>query len=149
MTKTIEHIRRKYYAQTTIGEVYIDNKLFCYTLEDTVRPRNIKVKGLTAIPSDNYFVTLRYSPSFERDIVMLYNDSTKTKVKNEFISFSWIYAHGGNRHKDTMGCICVGYTVNKNTIHSTAEKELYDIIRKWIEDRHEVVWTITNDTQTT
>jgi len=145
--REINIVRRKYYPQTTIGDLYIDDKWLCYTLEDSVRPSDIKVKHFTAIPVGTYFVTTRYSPSFEREVIQIYNDETQTKVTNDKVEFSWIYIHGGNKHQDTSGCIIVGYENNGNTIYSTAEKDLYDIIIDWLNNGHEVLVTIANSPQ--
>jgi hypothetical protein len=148
MTKIIEHIRKRYYPQTTIGELYLNNSdIFCYTLEDTVRPPKIKVKHFTAIPEGSYFITTRYSPSFKRDMLLLYSDETKTKISNGIIEFSWIYAHGGNKHTDTSGCVIVGYKWDVNTVSSSAEADLFKIVKSWLDDGHEVIWKVINSKQ--
>ena len=42
-------IRDTYTSKSTIGRLFIDGVEFCYTLEDIVRPKGIKVYGETAM----------------------------------------------------------------------------------------------------
>lgn len=92
----------------TIGKLYIDEKYFCDTLEDTVRDLNKdgdlndigekKIYGKTAIPYGEYKLVYSWSPRFKRNLPRLLN------VKH----FEGILIHSGNTHKDTEGCILVG-----------------------------------------
>ena len=60
----------------TIGKLYIDDKYYCDTLEDTDRGlkqtdnlvsiKSHKIYGKTAIPTGEYFINLTYSPKFKR-----------------------------------------------------------------------------------
>ena len=143
----IEVIRKWYYPQTTIGELFIDDRLFCYTLEDTVRPYNIKVPGHTAIPEDSYFVVPHFSTKFNRNVILLYNDETKTKCTNGKVSFTWIYFHGGNTHEDSSGCIIVAYNRRINRIQSSSEKDLYKKIIDTINKGEEVFVKVLNSPQ--
>ena len=140
-------IRKRYYPLTTIGELYINDKLFCYTLEDTVRPDNIKVKRFTAIPATVLMTRIRRSPSFNRLMVLLYNDTSKTKVVNGNVSFSWIYFHGGNTHGDTAGCILVGFNTKDDKVYNYAEEELFKIVEEEIENGGSVIVEIHNSPQ--
>ena len=145
--KDITIVRRKYYAQTTIGELFINGDFFCYTLEDALRPPSIKVKKFTAIPADDYFVTTRFSPSFGRDMLMLYNGEDDTEINNGTIKFNYVYFHGGNKHQDTDGCILVAYNENGNTIYNSAEKDLFDNINESLEKGEQVIVFIDNHPQ--
>lgn len=148
--KSIIHNRFKYYPETTIGEIFIDSKHFCFTLEDTVRASGIKVQGYTAIPSNHYYgykVGIRYSPGFKRDMLILYTEDDKETLEFNGISFKYVYSHGGNKHEDTEGCVLVAKSVDGNLIYGTMEKELFDIVSEWIKAGEEVRWFITNGKQ--
>lgn len=82
----------------TIGELMIDGKHECFTLEDVVRADGVKIPGETAIPAGHYTVDITYSPRFKRDLPLLID------VKG----FIGIRIHPGNTAGDTEGCILVG-----------------------------------------
>ena len=45
------HLKRiEFGTNYTIGRLYIDDKFFCWTLEDKTRSPGVKVKGETSIP---------------------------------------------------------------------------------------------------
>jgi hypothetical protein len=81
-----------------IGELIIDARHFCWTIEDI--PRQIKIPGKTAISAGKYEITITWSNRFKRRMPLLLN------VPN----FSGIRIHWGDTSKDTEGCIIVGYT---------------------------------------
>ena len=46
---------------------------------------------------------------------------------------SYVYLHGGNKHKDTLGCPLVAYQrIDADTVYQTAEKELFDTVAPYI-----------------
>lgn len=111
---------RKYLGpEYTIGDLYIDGKLYCNTLEDVNRDANKngifdgsekKVAGDTGIPFGTYKITVDKSPKFGRELPRLHNVP----------SFSGILIHRGNTIKDTAGCILVGEnTVKGKVLNST------------------------------
>ena len=117
-------VRDKYSAQTTLGKLSIEGKYFCETLEDTVRPANVKVQDHTAIPSGRYQVTVNHSTRFQRDMPLIYNQIGLTLVSGG-IRFAGIRMHGGNTHLNTSGCPLVAFTrVNETSIQGSAEKAL-------------------------
>jgi hypothetical protein len=85
-------------SSATIGELLVNDKYLCDTLEDRVRPEGEKVYGKTAIPEGMYEVKLTHSPRFKKILPEILN------VPN----FSGIRIHTGNSSKDTEGCILVG-----------------------------------------
>lgn len=87
----------------TIGRLYVDDKYFCNTLEDTVRDlsKEKKIPGKTAIPYGEYKVVFNWSPKFGRNLPRLLNVP----------AFEGILIHPGNTANDSAGCILVG----KNT----------------------------------
>jgi hypothetical protein len=125
-------VQRKYLTPTeTIGELYIDGKFQCYTLEDT--KRDSKVKGKTRIPAGTYALKKRYSPRFspiyKHDMLWVYGVP----------GFEYILIHPGNTAKDTEGCLLVGELIGKNCILKSRDtyNKIYPIISKAI-DKGEV-----------
>lgn len=84
----------------TVGRLFVDGKLFCNTLEDTVRDlsNERKVYGKTAIPYGEYKVVYNWSPKFGRNLPRLLNVH----------AFEGILIHPGNTADDSAGCILVG-----------------------------------------
>lgn len=116
----------------TIGKLYIDNELFCDVLEDKVRDINKdgdlldkdenKVDGETAIPYGEYDIEITFSKRFQKMLPILLNVP----------HFSGIRIHGGNRAKDTHGCLLVGKNTNVGMITNSQAtlEELMKIISK-------------------
>lgn len=114
--------RKHFNEKCTIGELDIDGKFQCYTLEDTVRP--YKIKGVTAIPTGEYKVIINQSNRFKRLLPLLIN------VPN----FEGVRIHAGNTSEDTEGCILVGEIVSlsKNAIVNSrvAFNKLFEKMQK-------------------
>lgn len=102
-------------GESTLGLLYVNNKFFCYTIEDTYR--DVKVKHQTRIPEGEYKMTLRdvggmtgrYKekfPAIHKGMLWIRN------VPN----FEYVYFHMGNDKDDSSGCILTADTVNNNTI---------------------------------
>ena len=83
---------------STTGELYVDGKFECYTLEDV--EREVKIPGETAIPKGTYIVGITLSNRFKRLLPILIG------VKN----FEGVRIHSGNNNHQTEGCILVGQT---------------------------------------
>lgn len=131
-------LRRKFKGPTyTIGDLGIDGKFFCNTIEDTVRelpatcpdiPRGRsctckeKVYARTAIPAGKYRITLEYSPRFKRRMPYLH----------DVPHFLGILIHSGNTETDSAGCIIVGEnTVKGKVLDSRATfQRLYTLLEK-------------------
>lgn len=108
--------RTTFTKDSTIGELSINGKFFCYTLEDFDRDINkdgdlddvgeAKVYGLTAIPKGTYKVVLSFSNRFQKYLPEIQN------VKG----FEGIRIHAGNKAEDSHGCILLGTTKGTNFI---------------------------------
>lgn len=86
--------------RATVGTLYLDETLECFTLEDAVRTDGQKVPGKTAIPAGRYELDIAYSVRF----------ATMLPILKNVPGFSGIRIHAGNTAQDTEGCILVGLT---------------------------------------
>lgn len=101
-------IRKELAPDYTAGELHIDGKFFCYTLEDKVREVQVdgkwkwearfKVPARTAIPAGTYPLIIDFSARFKKRLPLIQN------VPN----FTGVRIHAGNTTADTEGCILVG-----------------------------------------
>lgn len=115
---------------STIGELTIDGKFECYTLEDI--EREVKVKSETAIPKGTYKVIINQSNRFKRLMPLLLN------VPN----FEGVRVHAGNTNHDTEGCILVGRTRGIDFIGQS--RKAYDsLFKKMKEAKGEISITIS------
>ena len=142
----LEIKRDNWNETTTLGKLYIDDVYFCETLEDREREFDVKIKGETAIPFDlEMKVKIHLSNHFKREVLLLYTEDDEVTISNGEVTFSYVYLHGGNTYKDTLGCPLVAYLrINDNTIQGSAEKDLFDIVSKRIKLGEEVKIKITS-----
>ena len=114
---------------STIGELTIDGKFECYTLEDV--ERYVKIKGETAIPKGTYKVIINQSNSFKRLLPLLIG------VPN----FEGVRIHAGNSNHDTEGCILVGQ--NRSVDYITKSRKAFDSLFKKMQDAKNITITIS------
>lgn len=137
----------------TIGKLYINGEYNCDTLEDTDRDltknmslkeiQSIKQKGITAIPSGKYSVTLDIqSPKFKHYKQYSFCDGYLPRLVG-VPGFDGILIHIGNKPEDTDGCILVGKNKVKGQVVESTDtfKKLYNRL-KTAQDNHEPI-TIT------
>jgi hypothetical protein len=144
--KYVDHYRDIFNEDNTLGYINLDNELFCYTLEDTARAYGVKVFGKTCIPEniEGYEVDIHTSNKFKRDVLILYTEADGVTLVMDGISFKYVYAHGGNTEDDTEGCILVAYNRSETRIHGTAEKDLFELIKEWMDEGYQVRWRVFN-----
>lgn len=115
-------LKRKYKAAIyTVGDLLVDGRFFCHTIEDAVRtlPARCpdtsaghpcackeKVYARTAIPAGTYRITMEYSPRFRRRLPYLH----------DVPHFLGILIHSGNTEEDSAGCIIVGRNTAKGRV---------------------------------
>ncbi|HEX8186352.1 MAG TPA: DUF5675 family protein [Blastocatellia bacterium] len=97
-------VRKTFTEQSTIGDLSVNGKQECFTLEDKVRA--VKIHGKTAIPAGIYEVAITFSDKFKKPLPLLLN------VPN----FAGVRIHSGNTAADTEGCILVGTTKGKDVV---------------------------------
>jgi hypothetical protein len=100
----IRVLRKIFTEESTVGELSVNGKFECFTLEDKVRA--VKIHGETAIPAGIYEVTITFSDKFQKPLPLLLN------VPN----FAGIRIHSGNTAADTEGCILVGTTKSADNV---------------------------------
>ena len=89
----------------TGGELYIDGKFFCYTLEPARHEQ--KVLGKTRIPVGRYPVYTRRAGNMAHKYIMKYGYEGIPEI-GAVEGFTDILIHTGNSKADTRGCILVG-----------------------------------------
>lgn len=133
----------------TIGKLYIDDKYFCDTLEDTDRGLTdimplaeilkIKKPSETAIPSGTYNITLDVvSPRFSTKTFYQQVCNGKLPRLLNVKGFDGVLIHSGNTEKDSSGCILVGQNKVKGKVINSQEtfKKLYKILKDyWDKDK--------------
>lgn len=122
-------------SSATIGELLVNDKYLCDTLEDRVRPEGEKVYGKTAIPEGTYEVKLTHSPRFKKILPEILN------VPN----FSGIRIHSLNKAEESEGCIGVGEWNGKDTNWISNSRKTFDKLFKLLEtaNKNEEKITIT------
>jgi hypothetical protein len=111
--------RKIFTEQSTIGELSVNGKFQCFTLEDKVRA--VKIHGKTAIPQGIYEVVITFSDRFKKPLPLLLN------VPN----YAGVRIHSGNTAADTEGCILVGTSKAADFVGGSrvAFKALFDKIQ--------------------
>ncbi len=117
--------RFKYDVLTTLGKLRF-KVLNCFTLEDAIRPKGIKVPGFTAIPAGKYMVKLYDSPTFGL-VPMIFNRGPHI-IEVGGIIWKYVLMHGGNRHPDSEACIMTGnyYAEEKSELIVNGESIEYN-----------------------
>lgn len=113
-------------SKYTIGDLYINNKKFCNTIEDTDRDLNDsmdiseikskKVYGLTAIPKGTYEIDMNtVSPKFKgRSWAKPYGGKLPRLVGVK--GYDGVLMHPGTTEQDTLGCIIPGKNTSKGKV---------------------------------
>jgi hypothetical protein len=78
-----------------MGELSIDGRFQCYTLEPPHRDGDVKPR---AIPAARYRLTWRFSPHHQRNVPHVEGVEGFTEVE----------VHAGNYPKDTKACLLLG-----------------------------------------
>jgi hypothetical protein len=119
--------RLVYTPLSTLGRILINHESYCYTLEDTVRPKGIKIPGQTAIPAGRYRVIVTESQRFGKMLPLLID------VPN----FSGVRLHGGNTAEDTEGCLLVAFhLIDPSKVYESAADNLTKLLLSAREDHY-------------
>lgn len=121
-----------------IGQLFVDEKLWCNTMEDTDRGldedmpdwmiRNKKIPTRTAVPTGRYEVEMdTVSPRFSKKAFYKEVCGGKVPRLKDVKGFEGVLIHTGNDHTHTEGCILVGMNTVKGKVTNSQEtfKSLY------------------------
>ena len=128
--------RRPSSVDCTIGELFLDGAMECYTLEDLVREvpgrpvAEWKIPKSTAIPAGTYNVIINESLRFKRALPLLVNVP----------GFFGVRIHPGNTAEDTEGCILVGSQVTGDSIIES--RKAFDALFEKLKDAFESWQTV-------
>lgn len=138
-------LMRKWKKDTyTIGQLYVDGKYFCDTLEDKDRGlkqtmsltdiRLKKVREQTAIPEGTYEIDMDTpSPKFSDMSRYSYAKICNAKMPRlkNVPGYDGILIHPGNTALETEGCILVGKNKAKGKVLESAATwtRLYELMR--------------------
>lgn len=139
-------------GETTLGLLFLRNRFFAYTLEDT--HRDVKVARATRIPQGEYKVG--FSPvdpgqsNITRDYQAKYPWFSKHIHIKNVPGFEGIYIHKGNNHTHTDGCLLiadgVGAEIQKTILKSEqAYIRFYKLIAALLEAGEAVSISILNE----
>ena len=125
-------VRKEFSGKTSIGELYVNDVFFCYTLEDTDRNlyntmgkqeiEKLKVYGQTAIPYGRYEVIISWSNKFKCLMPLVSNVP----------GYLGIRIHKGNTEAHTHGCLLVGMKKGIDKISNSTDA--YDKLFALLQD---------------
>ena len=117
-------IRKYRKPEYTIGQLYVNGKFVCNTIEDTDRRlyqgqpiadlASKKVSGKTAIPTGTYRLQVYESPKFGRELIEVM----------DVPGFMGIRIHRGNTADDSAGCILPGMNTAVGKVTDSTKYEL-------------------------
>lgn len=139
----------------TIGNLYINDKFVCDTIEDVDRGlrqnmdkleiSKLKIQDQTAIPTGKYKVTLSVqSPSFSKKPYYLnFCNGYLPRLEN-VPGFSGILIHRGVDQNHSSGCIIVGYNTIKGKVTNSqkAFETIYNMLKEADDNEENIYITI-------
>jgi hypothetical protein len=96
----------------TMGKLFVNEELFCDTLENTKK----------IIPTGSYKIALIWSNKFHRELPELLNVPKRAAIR----------IHRGNSAKDTQGCILVGINDKAGWLRNSShyEQKIVELVRQ-------------------
>lgn len=137
-------LERKIHNQTsTEGNLYVNGKWFCNTIEDVVRAKpgewkkELKVYAKTAIPYGKYPVLVTWSNKFNRQLTGVF----------DVPDFEGIRIHNGTSENSSAGCIIVSYKDDDANHRLVNDKAAMNDLCNLVEEaqKKEKVWLTIKD----
>ncbi len=129
--------------ESTLGLVFVEEKFFCYSLEDQFNEP--KIPGETRIPPGRYQILLRTEGGMNERYGKRFDWHDGMLWLQDVPNFTFIYMHVGNKDDDSEGCILTGDGQVQNvtergqvTSSVSAYRRLYEVITEAL--LHEEVW---------
>lgn len=120
----LELFRKKSNGDATVGDLFIDGKFQCKTLEDEFR--KVKVKHETRIPAGDYKIKLQEDGEMTKKYFRKFPGIHKGMLWLQDVpNFTTIYIHIGNTDDDTSGCILVGKSFNEKEFALVGSTDAY------------------------
>lgn len=130
--------RYHYTAQTSLGKMFFEydkeyvtnppkpvREYFGATLEDTVRPANIKVYEHTGLPDGLVCNVSLYEDSHYKKTIIFHTEKDKLTILVGILKWVGCLVHGGQTHKDTAGCVIVAENIiDMDTIQGSLKDKL-------------------------
>jgi hypothetical protein len=132
MKLLLDLIRQKSANGCTIGQLSLNGKFFCYTLEDVVRPAGEHVANETAILAGTYPVTIERSPAFR----------ILTPRLGGALAGRGVLIHAGNSAVDTRGCILVGFSKLPSNVKIYKSQEAFQALMGKLLDATSITLTV-------
>lgn len=138
----------------TIGNLYIDGKFFCNTIEDKDRGLDqsmtdeeilkIKVPNETAIPTGTYKITLNVvSPKYsQRSFYQKNANRGRVPRLLDVKGFAGVLIHCGNLASDSSGCILVGLNTKVGMV-TDSKNTFIKLYKELLKDRNNITLTIS------
>lgn len=141
----LQIVRTAYTVRTTRGQLYVEGRYFCETLEDAARQYGVKIPGETCIPLGLYYVTITPSARFGRQMVQLYTHKEDLSCRHGGVIFTGVRLHGGNTHGDTAGCPLVAFKSDgPDRIKNSAEGAVFAVVERAMRDGRPVTLEIVH-----
>ena len=111
---TLKLLRISNKGDSTIGNLFVNDSFYCYTMEDSFQ--EIKIPGKTRIPNGVYDVSFNkkntpLTEKFRQSNPDWFTYHLEVKMVPDFNS---IYIHNGGTHEYTEGCILVSDSLQVN-----------------------------------
>ncbi|MGI4870645.1 MAG: DUF5675 family protein [Janthinobacterium lividum] len=116
----------------TLGELSLNGKFFCYTLEHPVRPAGQQVAGHTAVAAGHYPIALTMSPRLR----------ILTPRLGGAVAGLGYLLHVGNTVADSQGCILVGFAKLPSNIKIYQSQEAFQALMHQLLDATTIDLTI-------
>jgi hypothetical protein len=137
-------------GETTLGLIFLRNKFFAYTLEDT--HNEVKVAKKTRIPAGVFPIDFyRIETDLTKKYRRIYGDWFDYHLEIKDIpNFQNVYIHVGNTHENTDGCILIADGVSAGTSKSlqysrNAYERFYKTISALLKSNEPVTIQILNE----